>query len=136
MNDGKSKRQRAILDLLQRQSVHTQQELAQALSGLGLGATQGTVSRDIQELGLVRTGDGYTVGRPAVLNELVVSVRQVQFLVVVRTPSGTANLVARAIDEAGMEGVAGTVAGDDTIIVVLVDDAAADDLRRFLGAEP
>ena len=65
----------------------------------------------------------------------MLSTEQVQFLLVVHTPSGTANLVARAIDEAGLEGVAGTVAGDDTIIVVLRNDAAADDLRRFLGAE-
>jgi transcriptional regulator of arginine metabolism len=132
----KEDRQRAILELVRQRAVHTQQELANALSERGFSATQATVSRDIQELGLVRAGAGYEVGRPAVLNELVLSVRQVQFIVVVQTASGTANLVARAIDEAGLDGVAGTVAGDDTIIVVLGDDAAADDLRRFLGADP
>jgi transcriptional regulator of arginine metabolism len=132
----KEDRQRAILALVRQGPVHTQQELARALAERGFSATQATVSRDIQELGLVRTGDGYAVGAPpALVNELVLSVAQVQFLVVVHTPSGTANLVARAIDEAEMEGVAGTVAGDDTIIVVLRDDAAADDLRRFLGAD-
>src|SRR5205085_7798514 len=120
VNDGKSKRQRAILDLLQRQSVHTQQELAQALSGLGLGATRGTVSRDIQELGLVRTGSGYRAGThvPA-KSELVLSMTQVEFMLVIRTPPGSANMVARSIDEAGLEGVAGTVAGDDTVLTVL-----------------
>jgi transcriptional regulator of arginine metabolism len=132
----KEDRQRAILDLVRRRPVHTQQELARALAERGISATQATVSRDIQELGLVRTGDGYaTGGAPALVSELVLSTAQVQFLVVVHTPSGTANLVARAIDEAELEGVAGTVAGDDTIIVVLRDDAAADDLRRFLGAD-
>ena len=132
----KEDRQRAILDLVRQRAVHTQQELANALAERGFSATQATVSRDIQELGLVRAGDRYAAGRPAILSELVLSMRFVQFLAVVHTPSGTANLVARAIDEAGLGGVAGTVAGDDTIIVVLEDDAAADDLRRFLGAEP
>jgi transcriptional regulator of arginine metabolism len=132
----KDDRQRAILDLVRQRQVHTQQELVNALGELGYSATQATVSRDIQELGLVRDGDRYAVGGPAVLRELVLSMRQVQFLVVVRTASGTANLVARAIDEAGPRKVVGTVAGDDTIMVVLEDDAAADDLRRFLGAQP
>jgi transcriptional regulator of arginine metabolism len=132
----KEDRQRAILELVRRRPVHTQAELARALAARGISATQATVSRDVQELGLVRTGDGYATGPPALVSELVLSVTQVQFLVVVHTPSGTANLVARAVDEAELEGVAGTVAGDDTIIVVLRDDAAADDLRRFLGAEP
>jgi transcriptional regulator of arginine metabolism len=131
----KEERQRAILELVRRRPVHTQQELARALSDRGLSATQATVSRDIQELGLVRTGDGYHSGlAPSVVSELVVSVRQVEFLVVVRTPPGTANLVARAIDESRLEGIAGTVAGDDTIIVVVAELAAADGLKRFLGA--
>jgi transcriptional regulator of arginine metabolism len=132
----KEDRQRAIVDLVRRRPVHTQQELANALAERGFSATQATVSRDIQELGLIRTGDGYRVGAPlAVVSELVLSMTRVQFLVVIRTPPGTANVVARAIDESQLEGVAGTVAGDDTIIVVLCEDAAADYLRRFLGAE-
>ena len=132
----KEERQRAILELVKERPVQTQQDLVRALTDRGISATQATVSRDVQELGLVRTGSGYRIGTPvSVASELVLSIRQVQFLAVIRTPPGTANLVARAIDEAGFEGVAGTVAGDDTIIVVLRNDAAADDLRRFLGAE-
>ena len=131
----KEERQRAILELVRLRPVHTQQELAQALSERGLTATQATVSRDVQELGLVRTGEGYRPSlAPSVVSELVLSLQTVEFLVVVHTPPGTANLVARAIDEAELEGVAGTVAGDDTIIVVLADRGASDDLRRFLGA--
>jgi transcriptional regulator of arginine metabolism len=132
----KEDRQRAILDLVRGRPVQTQQELARALAERGFKATQATVSRDIQELGLVRTGAGYRAGEPlSVISELVLSVTQVEFMVVVRTPPGTANVVARAIDESDMEGVAGTVAGDDTIIVVLGDRDAAHKLRRFLGAE-
>jgi transcriptional regulator of arginine metabolism len=131
----KEDRQRAILDLVRERPVQTQQELAQALAARGFSATQATISRDVQELGLVRTGRGYRVGAVSVASELVLSITQVQFLVVVRTPPGTANLVARAIDESGLEGVAGTLAGDDTIIVVLGNGDAADKLRRFLGAD-
>jgi transcriptional regulator of arginine metabolism len=132
----KEDRQRAILDLVRRRPVHTQQELANALAERGFSATQATVSRDVQELGLIRTGDGYRVGAPpAIVSALVLSMSRVQFLAVIRTPPGTANVVARSIDESQLDGVAGTVAGDDTIIVVLGKDAAYDDLRRFLGAE-
>jgi transcriptional regulator of arginine metabolism len=135
LNNLKERRQRAILELVRREPVHTQQELASALAHLGLETTQATVSRDIQELGLVRTSSGYQPGpRASVINELVLSVTQIEFLLVVRTPPGTANLVARAIDESGLEGVAGTVAGDDTLIAVLADRAAGNDVRSFLGA--
>lgn len=130
----KVERQRAILELVREQPVQTQQELARALAERGYHATQATVSRDVQDLGLVRTGSGYRVGTPVMIaSELVLSATQVEFLVVVRTPPGTANLVARAIDEADLAGVAGTVAGDDTIIVVLASRQAADPLRGFLG---
>ena len=116
--------------------MHTQQELADALAERGFAATQATVSRDIQELGLYRTGEGYRAGSPlTTVSDLVRSITRVQFLAVIRTPPGTANVVARTIDESQLDGVAGTVAGDDTIIVVLGTDAAYDDLRRFLGAE-
>ena len=116
--------------------MHTQQELANALAERGFSATQATVSRDIQELGLIRSGDGYRVGAPlSVVSDLVLSMTRVQFLVVIRTPPGTANLVARTIDESQLDGIAGTVAGDDTVIVVLGGDGAADNLRRFLGAD-
>jgi transcriptional regulator of arginine metabolism len=132
----KEDRQRAILDIVRRRPVQTQQELANALAERGLGATQATVSRDVQELGLIRTAGGYRAGSPtSLVTELVLSVTRVQFLMVIRTPPGTANVVARAIDQSELEGIAGTVAGDDTVIVVLADDDAADKLRRFLGAQ-
>jgi transcriptional regulator of arginine metabolism len=131
----KEERQRAILELVRDRPVQTQQELARALTERGFTATQATVSRDIQELGLVRTGSGYQPGSPvSAVSELVISMTQVEFVVVIRTPPGTANLVARAIDESKMAGVAGTLAGDDTILAVLSDRQAADPLRSFLGA--
>lgn len=130
----KEQRQRAILELVRERPVHTQQELAAELSRLGLGTTQATVSRDLQELGLVRTGSGYRAGTVSATSELVLSITEVESMLVIRTPPGTANVVARAVDESGLDGVAGTVAGDDTIIVVLSDRQAAGTLRRFLSA--
>jgi transcriptional regulator of arginine metabolism len=130
----KERRQAAILDLVQASPLHTQQEVAEALAGLGLQATQATVSRDIQELRLVRTPDGYRrdgLAR-AVFGEHVKEMTVVEFLAVIRTGPGTANLVAWNIDHAALPGIAGTVAGDDTIIVVMSDRAAAKALRRLL----
>ena len=130
----KQRRHQAILDLVSTEPVHTQHELAQALARAGLPVTQATVSRDIQELGLVRTADGYQPppAAMAVVREHVREVSVVEFLVVIRTGPGTANLVAYNIDHAQIPGLAGTVAGDDTIIAVLADRRAAEPLRRML----
>ncbi len=130
----KQRRQRAILDLVRRGAAHTQTELAAELGRRGLGATQATVSRDIHELGLVRTNGGYRTNAEGVFAQHVRSVEVVGFLAVIKTPPGTANLVARALDEAAVPGVAGTVAGDDTLLAVLSDRRAAAPLRRLLGA--
>jgi transcriptional regulator of arginine metabolism len=98
-------------------------------------ATQATVSRDIQELGLVRSGAGYR-SSAALVRELVLSIEVIQPMAVIRTPPGTANLVARRIDESGLGGIAGTVAGDDTIIAVLRSRSAGRALKELLaGAE-
>ncbi len=134
MNDLKQRRHQAILDLVSSHPVHTQQELAQALAERGLPATQATVSRDIQELRLVRTADGYQPppSAVAVFREHVTEVTVVEFVAVIRTGPGTANLVAYNIDQAKLPGVAGTVAGDDTIIAVLAEREAAGALRRML----
>jgi len=112
--------------------VHTQQEIAEALARRGLRTTQATISRDIQELGLVRSGAGYR-SAAALVRELVLSVEVVAPMAVIRTPPGTANLVARRIDEAALPGVAGTVAGDDTIIAVLRRPGAGKALKELLA---
>jgi transcriptional regulator of arginine metabolism len=127
----KSARHGAILEMVNRGSVQTQQEIAAALARRGMQTTQATISRDIQELGLVRSGRGYRSSAELV-RELVLSVELVQPVAVIRTPPGTANLVARRIDEAALSGVAGTVAGDDTIIVVLRKPAAGKALKELL----
>jgi transcriptional regulator of arginine metabolism len=128
----KAQRHTAILALVDRGSVHTQNEIAAALGRRGLHATQATISRDIQELGLVRSGSGYR-SSAALVNELVISVELISPLAVIRTPPGTANMVARRIDEAALSGVAGTVAGDDTIIAVLRKPGAGRALKELLA---
>ncbi|TAN33217.1 ArgR family transcriptional regulator [bacterium] len=127
----KNERHQAILDLVNRGSAHTQHEIATALARRGVRATQATVSRDIQELGLVRAGSGYR-SSAAMVRELVLSVELVEPVAVIKTPPGTANLVARRIDEAALPGIAGTVAGDDTIIAVLRKRGAGRALKELL----
>ena len=132
MTATKAERHQAILDVINRGSVHTQHEIAAALARRGMRATQATISRDIQELGLVRAGSGYRTSA-ALVRELVLSVELVQPIAVIRTPPGTANLVARGLDEAALPGIAGTVAGDDTIIAVLRKPGAGRALKELLA---
>ena len=104
MTPTKSERHSALLEVVNRGSAHTQQEIAQALARRGVRVTQATISRDIQELGLVRSGAGYR-SSAALVRELVLSIELVDSLAVVKTPPGTANLVARRIDESGLTGI-------------------------------
>jgi transcriptional regulator of arginine metabolism len=128
----KSQRHHAILEVVNRGSAHTQQDIAHALARRGMRATQATISRDIQELGLVHSGEGYR-SSVSLVRELVLSIELVEPVAVIKTPPGTANLVARRIDEAGLPGVAGTVAGDDTIIAVLRKPGAGRALKELLA---
>ena len=132
MTPTKSHRHGAILDVVNRGAAHTQQDIAEALARKGVRATQATISRDIQELGLIRSGGGYR-SSASLVRELVLSIELVENLAVVKTPPGTANLVARRIDESALPGIAGTVAGDDTILVVLRQRGAGRSLKELLA---
>lgn len=138
-------RQAQIVNLIQRMSIHTQEELAVELHQLGIETTQVTLSRDIRELGLVKTAEGYKLGAIALAKapafatlaaEFVTDVREAQNLVVLKTAPANASSVAAALDrEAWME-VVGTIAGDDTILVVTqnsqVANALAARIRGYL----
>jgi transcriptional regulator of arginine metabolism len=134
----KSFRQGQILKLIRARQIYTQDELAQELGKLGVPATQVTLSRDIRELRLVKTPDGYSEMLPEetgprfaqLAGEFVTDVRAAQNLVVLRTSPGHANSVAVALDGEEWAEVVGTIAGDDTILVIAPDNAAAQDLRR------
>jgi transcriptional regulator of arginine metabolism len=138
----KSYRHGQILKLIRSRRLHTQEELARALRAAGIPATQVTLSRDIRELGLVKTPDGYaqaaSESTPAgpdfatVAREFLLDVRVAQNLLVLRTPPANANSVAVALDQANWPEVAGTIAGDDTVLVVAPDTRTAEALRARL----
>jgi transcriptional regulator of arginine metabolism len=132
MTPTKTQRHTAILDVVNRGAAHTQQDIAEALARRGVRATQATISRDIQELGLIRSGKGYR-NSTSLVRELVLSIEIVEHLAVIKTQPGTANLVARRIDESALPGIAGTVAGDDTILVVLRQRGAGRSLKELLA---
>lgn len=140
----KAYRQSQILKLIRQRPVHTQQDLAEALHSRSIAATQVTLSRDIHELGLVKTPAGYAqvsaeaaaAAGPAVealARELLLDVRSAQNLLVLKTPPANANALAAALDRAEWPEVTGTIAGDDTVLVVAPDKKTAESLRaRFL----
>jgi transcriptional regulator of arginine metabolism len=138
----KSYRQGQITKLVHTRPVHTQQDLARQLKAAGIEATQVTLSRDIRELGLVKTAEGYrqlasapaSAGPPlaSILGEFLVDVRQAEQILVLRTPPGGAQSVARALDQEAWPEVAGTIAGDDTVMVVAPNKKAAGTVKRRL----
>lgn len=143
----KSRRQAVILELVDREALHSQEVLRRRLHHHGFEATQATISRDIKELGLVkRAGDG-AYQRPGTetanpetaltlleraANEYVRSVERVQQLVVIRTGRAQAQALAEALDRASLHEAVGTIAGDDTILVVARGGRAAASLCKRL----
>ena len=146
--DMKTRRLSAIRDVIDREPVHSQEELRQHLAGLGFVVTQATLSRDIKELGLVkRASDGAyqtaalpergstaaaVVSLSRALGEFLLGLDVAQQLVVVKTGPGQAQLLGLAIDRARLTEVIGTIAGDDTILVVCRDQRAAQVARNTL----
>ena len=140
----KAFRQGQIQKIIRSRNVHTQEELAAALEAEGIHATQVTLSRDVRELGIVKTPDGYREietleeasgsdghARRAVA-EFLRDVRLAQNLLVLKTDPGNANPLAVAMDRASWPEVVGTIAGDDTVLVITPDHASAEALRLRL----
>jgi transcriptional regulator of arginine metabolism len=136
----KSYRHGQILKLVRSRHLFTQDELARALKETGIDATQVTLSRDMRELGLVKTPDGYrelsseSTGTQfaALAGEFLQDVRLAQNQVVLKTAPGHANSVAVALDDAEWPEVVGTIAGDDTILVICPDSSTAEVVRTKL----
>ncbi|HEX6230128.1 MAG TPA: arginine repressor [Actinomycetota bacterium] len=144
----KAKRHQALLSLVARERLASQEEIRGRLNALGLDVTQSTISRDVEELGLARIHDPQGVryvvpGReelppPATLlrhalNEFALSFEEgAGELLLIRTPPGAANALAEAMDRSALPGVAGTIAGDDTILVVPRKGATARSIERAL----
>jgi transcriptional regulator of arginine metabolism len=143
----KPRRQAVILELVDREPIHSQEELRRRLHQRGFEATQATISRDIKELGLVKRAadgayqrQGVDVPNPESAQtaleraaaEYLGRVERVDQLVVVRTGVGQAQPLALAIDRAQVDGTVGTIAGDDTILVIMRDARRAAALVRRL----
>jgi transcriptional regulator of arginine metabolism len=127
----KIERHKQILKLIREDEVHTQESLAQLLSKRGIETTQVTLSRDIRELGLVKTAQGYAeLGGASskfasLAREFMVSAQSAQNLVVLKTTPGHAMSLAIALDNEDWPNVVGTLAGDDTIFVAMPDAVLA-----------
>jgi transcriptional regulator of arginine metabolism len=152
---GKPQRQHRILRILEQQPVSSQGQLVQLLESEGIVATQATVSRDLEELGAVKVRipggtlayaiPDYTRGERAgsddhlkrLMSEFVLEVAHSANIVVLRTPPGSAHVVGSALDRAGVPDILGTVAGDDTLFLVVKESvggaAVAADLAALAG---
>jgi transcriptional regulator of arginine metabolism len=137
-------RHNQILRLIRQKPIHTQDELARELAKNGIRATQVTLSRDLKKLGLAKTALGYVEIGPQIVSddreptvsliaaEFLLEVRVAQFIVVLKTPPGKANALAVELDEERWPELVGTVAGDDTILIVTPDPKAAQRLSERL----
>lgn len=137
----KSYRLGQILKILRTQRVRTQADLAEALRKLDVEATQVTLSRDIRELGLVKTPQGYVLpvamnppgpDLETVVQEFLQDVRAAQHTLILKTAAGSASPLAEALDQAAWPEIIGTIAGDNTILVITRDPKAATALRKKL----
>jgi transcriptional regulator of arginine metabolism len=142
-------REQAILELIDSEAVSNQDEIVERLRERNIQATQATVSRDVKRLGLVKTpagGGGYRYSAPAVrprstqrgrrqlkmmCEQFVTKIEPGGALLVLKTLSGRANAVAVALDECRLEEIVGTIAGDDTILVIARDQRGRDKVRKL-----
>ncbi len=137
----KSKRQAKIMEIISNKNVETQEQLLQELQNAGFRSTQATISRDIKELRIIKeltsygtyrytTSSGESTGTfssklNTIFRECITSFDYAQNMVVIRTLPGLASAAASAIDAMSMSFIVGTIAGDDTVFIVMRDNNAA-----------
>jgi transcriptional regulator of arginine metabolism len=142
VTDARARRQKTIAEILRSGTVASQEEVTDKLASLGFAVTQATVSRDLDQLGAVKVKRGgvLTYALPdqigdsdwaasrlqRILSEWVQSVETAGNLIVLKTPPGSAHLVALAIDQSNLPEIAGTISGDDTLFLAVRDGVAAD----------
>ncbi|MGQ0824940.1 MAG: arginine repressor [Actinomycetota bacterium] len=148
---GKPQRQHRILRIIEAQPVSSQAQLVQLLEADGVVATQATVSRDLEDLGALkvripggtmayaipdytRTSGGSDDHLTRLMGEFVIDVAHSGNLVVLRTPPGSAHVVASAIDRAALDDTLGTVAGDDTVLVIVQESVGGATVAADLAA--
>lgn len=139
MTTVRQRRQDAIRSVVRSQPIRTQTDLAASLKAHGFEVTQATVSRDIAEMGLEKDGSGvYVLPEDHRLRSIVSSVvkeaRRAMNQVVVLCDPGTASSVAAALDAAQEQGVLGSIAGDDTILVICADEKSARQFQQGIDA--
>ena len=127
----KSERQQFILDLIAARNIGTQEELSDLLEKRGFSATQSSISRDLLDLGVIKVHGSYTLPqRPA--NESVFGILSLDTaganLVIAKCGSGLASAATVRIDAQRIDGIVGTIAGDDTIFIAVADEKA----QRFV----
>ncbi|MCY3538778.1 MAG: arginine repressor [Acidimicrobiia bacterium] len=140
-------RRLALRNILSRQTISSQARLAELLKTRGFNVTQATVSRDLRAVGAVktRTADGtlryvwepdsgfdQTQALASTLQTYLISIQTSGNLVVAMTPPGAAQVVAAAVDRAELEGILGTVAGDDTVLVVASEETGGSEVEQLL----
>lgn len=130
-------REEQIRTIVRNHPVRTQKDLADLLQQNGFVCTQATISRDISELGLMKSSEGFYVlpedqHLERMVSDLVTMVQAASNLVVIKTRPGAAQGVCAAIDSAEMPGALGTVAGDDTILLAATDEDAAVNIEMLL----
>lgn len=142
MNVGKTFRHGQILRLVSGQRIASQEELRRRLAAQKLRVTQATLSRDLQELRLIKTHDGYKqesalpeepVTMPPLtraLGEFLLDIRPAENLLVLKTPPSGAQPLAAAVDGAKFEEIAGTIAGDDTVLIITPHKKARESLQK------
>lgn len=151
----KARRQQAILELVSKDRLASQHEIRERLASLGVEATQSTISRDIEELGLAKIhdqrglryvtpgalkggsetngqGNGPRQNLRRLLQEYALAMTPSGNLLVIQTPPGAAHLLGEGVDRYGVDDVVGTVAGDNTILVIARDGVHARNLKRTL----
>lgn len=146
MGAGKTFRQGQILRLVTGERIGNQEELRRRLAAQKMRVTQATLSRDLQELRLVKTHDGYKQAStlpeeptplPALeraLGEFLLDMRPAENLLVLKTPPSGAQPLAAAVDAAKFEEVAGTIAGDDTVLIISSNKKMCESLQRKIAA--
>lgn len=145
----KNKRHMRILELISRESIYTQEELSERLKRMGEDVTQATVSRDIKEMQLVKVADGTGRSRYAavgyqggglsarlirVFSDTVLGMEHSGNIILIRTLSGSANAAAEAVDALKWPEVLGTIAGDNTFMVVVREGYPAGEVVEKLKA--
>lgn len=148
MSAGKTFRHGQILRLVSGQPISNQEELRRRLAQLKMRVTQATLSRDLQELKLVKTQEGY---KPATvlpeengvlplpplaraLREFLLDIRPAENLLVLKTPPSGAQPLAAAVDGAKFPEIAGTIAGDDTVLIITPNKKTRDSLQKKIEA--